>query len=79
MTNEQKAIKLLRDIPDDLDYPTEEEFRREFNQWYWDNVAPFLREVDKLKNSTHSCSNFIADPCGSSSCAGCGKRRHEHT
>lgn len=24
------------------------------------------------------CKNFIADPCGSSKCAGCGRRRHEH-
>lgn len=26
-----------------------------------------------------ACPNFIADPCGSSKCAGCGKRRAEHT
>jgi hypothetical protein len=24
------------------------------------------------------CTKFIADPCGSSKCAGCGKRRAEH-
>lgn len=78
MSNEQKAIKLLKEIPDDMDYPTDEEFRKVFNQWYWENVAPFLKEIDANMINIYKCSNFIADPCGSSSCANCGKRRHEH-
>lgn len=78
MNNEQKAIKLLKEIPDDMDYPTAEEFREAFNIWYQDNVYPFIKEIDNPVPYTYKCPNFIADPCGSSSCAGCGKRRHEH-
>lgn len=78
MSTEQKAIKLLKEIPDDMDYSNAEEFREAFNIWYQDNVYPFMKEIDNSLPYKYKCTNFIADPCGSSSCAGCGKRRHEH-
>lgn len=45
MTNEQKAISLLMEIPDDMDYPTDQEFRLAFNDWYEDQIRPFLKAI----------------------------------
>lgn len=39
-----KAIELLQQVPDDMDYATDRDFRIALNKWYWDEVAPFLEE-----------------------------------
>lgn len=77
MSIENRAIQLLKDIPDDMDYPTDEEFRVAFNIWYHENVTPFLKSASQPKEK-YICKQFLADPCGSSKCNNCGKRRHEH-
>lgn len=52
-----KAVKLLKEIPDDMDYPTGEEFRRAFNLWYQDNVYPFLKEIKEEENGPEASSD----------------------
>jgi hypothetical protein len=32
-----------------------------------------------LAEEVTTCDDFVADPCGSSRCHNCGKRRNEHT
>lgn len=49
MTNEEQAIKLLEQLPDDMDYSTDSEFRRALNNWYDSEVMPFLEKVRKEK------------------------------
>lgn len=51
MTNEEKAIKLLEQLPDDMDYPTDSEFRSALNNWYDSEVVPFLEKVRKEKRN----------------------------
>lgn len=42
----KKAIQFLHEIPDDMDYPTDEEFRKALNKWYRHQVIPFLKEIE---------------------------------
>lgn len=44
MSREDEAIELLKNIPDDLDYPTDREFRIALNKWWAENVLPFLKQ-----------------------------------
>lgn len=49
MTNdEQVFIKLLRKIPDDMDYPTDRDFRIAVNRWWNENVYPFLMQKREI-------------------------------
>lgn len=44
-----------------------------------DEQAEVVESIDKHAISvSHTCPDFIADPCGSAKCAGCGGSRRDH-